>query len=305
MRRVWRAGAALALAIGAAPAAAEPAIYESPEAAVAAVIGALEAEDAEALLAVFGSEYEDLVFTGDAAEDRATWGEFLGDYRTLHRIEMEGEDRAVLYTGRDQWPFPAELVAADGGWRFDGEGAREEVELRRIGLNELDVIELMAGYVGAQARFRQVDYDGDGVLEFASGILSDAGTRDGLYWPDEPGAPVSPIGDFMARAAADGYALDDGEVMEPEPYLGYYFRVLEGQGPAAPGGAFDYTIAGHTLAGHALLAYPAAYGDTGIMSFMVAEPGVIYEADLGEDTLAVAGAIERFDPGEGWAPVEE
>lgn len=294
--------AAVVLQVGGAAAA--PSFYASPEAAVSAVVAALEAEDPAALVAVFGAEYEDLVFTGDAAEDRATWGEFLSDYRTLHRIAPDGEARAVLYTGRDQWPFPAELVRTGDGWFFDGAAAREEIELRRLGQNELDVIDLMHGYVRAQADYRKVDYDGDGVLQFASGILSDPGKRDGLYWPEEPGAPESPIGDFMARAAADGYAVDGADV-EPEPYLGYYYRVLQGQGPAAPGGAFDYMLAGHMLAGHALLAFPAAYGESGIMSFMVGESGVVYEADLGEDTLAVGGAIERFDPGEGWSPVEE
>jgi hypothetical protein len=210
----------------------------------------------------------------------------------------------VLYTGRDQYPFPAEIVATAAGWSFDAEQAREEIELRRIGLNELDVIELLGGYVRAQAEFRQRDYDGDGLLEFASSILSDPGARDGLYWPDEPGAPESPIGDFMARASADGYSIDGDEV-EPEPYLGYYFRILQQQGASAPGGALSYMVEGNMLAGHALLAYPAAYGDTGIMSFMVAEAGVIYEADLGEDTLAVAGAIDSFDPTGDWFQLED
>ena len=226
------------------------------------------------------------------------------DYRTLHRIAPNGANRAVLFTGRDQWPFPAEIVKTGDGWFFDGAAAREEIELRRLGQNELDVIELMHGYVRAQAEFRKIDYDGDGVLQFASGILSDPGARNGLYWPDEPGAPESPIGDFMARAAADGVAIDGTDV-EPEPYLGYYFRVLQGQGPSAPGGAYSYMLAGAMLGGHALLAFPAAYGDTGIMSFMVGESGVVYEADLGPDTLAVAGAIETFDPGEDWSVVEE
>ncbi len=296
--------AAAALLLGAGAAGAAPGFYASPEEAVSAVIAALDAEDPAALVAVFGPEFEDLVFTGDEAEDRATWGEFLADYRALHRIAPDGADRAVLYTGRDQWPFPADMVRTADGWFFDGAAAREEIELRRLGQNELDVIELMHGYVRAQAEFRRIDYDGDGVLQFAAGVLSDPGRRNGLYWPEEPGAPASPIGDFMARAAADGFAVD-GADLEPEPYLGYYFRVLQGQGPAAPGGAFGYMLEGRMLGGHALLAFPAAYGDTGIMSFMVGEAGVVYEADLGDDTLAIAGAIESFDPGEGWSPVEE
>lgn len=285
------------------PALAEPQSFESPEAATEAVVAALEARDRAALIAVFGPENEDVVLTGDDAADREAWGEFLASYRATARIAVDG-DTAVLYVGRDQWPFPAPLVRDAAGWRFDAPAAREEVRLRRIGEHELDVIDLMRRYVQVQADFRASDPDGDGLHAFAAGVLSSPGTRDGLYWPDEPGAPESPVGGFMARAAADGYSIG-GEDAEPEPYRGYYFRVLHRQGPAAPGGALDYMVGGHMLAGHALLAFPAAYGESGIMSFMVGEAGIVYEADLGEDTLAVANAIEAFDPGEAWAPVEE
>lgn len=297
----------VAALLTAAPAAhAEPAAFESPDAAVGAVIAALEAGDAAALVAVFGPENEDVALTGDEAEDREVWSGFLSDYRDLNRIAEEEDGIATLYVGYDQWPFPAPIVeGGDGTWRFDAEAAREEVLLRRIGRNELDVIELLRGYVRAQAEYRRIDYDGDGVLAFASGILSSEGRRDGLYWPEVEGFPESPIGDFMARAAADGYSTGGDEDADPEPYLGYYYRVLAGQGEAAPGGAMDYIVNGRMLAGHALLAFPAAYGDTGIMSFMVGEAGVVFEADLGEATLAVADAIERFDPGDGWTPVED
>ena len=219
-------------------------------------------------------------------------------------MEIDNGERATLYIGRDLWPFPADIVAVDGGWSFDAAGAREEVRLRRIGLNELDVIDLLQGYVRAQANYRRTDPDGDGLPSFAAGILSSPGTRDGLYWPPEPGAPESPVGDFMARAAADGYGFEGVDV-EPDPYLGYYYRVLQKQGPSAPGGAVNYLVDGRMLAGHALLAFPADYGKSGIMSFMVGEAGVIFQADLGEDTLAVAGAIDAFDPGEAWSPEDE
>ena len=231
------------------------------------------------------------------------WSEFLRNYRAMHRITQADDGTATLEIGSDFWPFPAPLVEDGGRWHFDAAAARDEVLLRRIGQNELDVIELMHGYVAAQAAYRAEDPDGDGLHTFASSVLSDAGTRDGLYWPDAPGAPVSPIGDYMARAAADGYSFD-GTDEEPEPYIGYYFRVLTAQGDSAPGGAFDYMVDGHMLAGHALLAFPAAYGDSGVMSFMVGENGVVYQADLGEDTLSVAEAIARFDPGEGWTPAD-
>lgn len=300
-----RAALVLASALVSAPglASAEPQSFDTPEAAIDAVISALEAEDRDGLIAIFGAESEDVIFTGDAEEDRETWSDFLGGYRTLHRIDWEDDDRAVLEVGRDLWPFPAPLVATEAGWHFDGEAAREEVLLRRIGENELDVIDLLHGYVRAQADYRAVDPDGDGLPTFAASVISDAGTRDGLYWPDEPGAPQSPIGDFMARAAADGYSVD-GTDAEPEPYLGYYFRILTRQGDAAPGGAMDYMVNGYMVAGHAIIAFPASYGESGVMSFMVGEADTVYESDLGEDTLEAASAIDSFDPGPGWTPVE-
>mgnify|MGYP001008618822 CR=1 FL=1 len=251
---------------------AAPESFETPEAAAAAVVAALEARERAALGALFGIVVEAGVGT--------------------------------LYVGRDQWPFPGPLVEGPDGWSFDAAAAREEVLLRRIGGNELDVIEVMRGYVAAQRAYRAGDPDGDGVRAFASAVLSDPGARNGLYWPDAPGAPESPVGDFMARAAAEGYSVD-GVDEDPEPFHGYYFRILTRQGSAAPGGEYDYMVAGRMLGGHALLAFPAAYGDSGIMSFMVGEAGLIYEADLGEDTLALATAIEAFDPGPDWTPIAD
>jgi len=296
---------ALITLLGGSPAAmAEPTAFDSPEAAVVALISALEAADRTAVLAVFGPEFEDLVFSGDPEKDREIWGGFLQDYQTQRRIDLVDGNRAVIHVGRDQWPFPAELILSGGKWRFDSEGARDEVHFRRIGLNELDVIDLLRRAVAVQSTFRQTDHDGDGVLEFASGILSSPGQRDGLYWPDEPGTEQSPIGAYLARANSDGFTLDGADAA-PEPYLGYYFRILHKQGDAAPGGAYDYRVNGNMVAGHALLAYPAAPGETGIMSFVVSEAGIVYQADLGPDTLKVAGAIDSFDPGAGWTPVGE
>jgi hypothetical protein len=301
--KLWTRAALIALLCSSAPAHAEPAAYDSPEAAIGALIAALEAKDKDALLGVFGPEFSDLVFTGDDEDDRATWREFYTSYRTYNRLE-DRDGVVTLYIGRERWPFPAPLVMTGGKWRFDTEAARDEVEARRIGLNELDVIDTLRRAPIVQQEFRAVDHDGDGVMEFAAGILSSPGQRDGLYWPDEPGTPESPLGDFIARANADGYNFD-GTDREPEPYLGYYFRILQKQGPAAPGGAYGYMINGNMVAGHAAMAFPAAYGETGIMTFMVGENGIVYEADLGEDTLAVAGAIDTFDPGEGWFEVED
>ena len=298
------AAALFALAMPLATAAADPAPYESPEAAVDAGIAALEARDREGLLAVFGPEAEDVLFSGEAPRDREAWRSFLEAYRELSHVVVEDDgETAVLLIGTELWPFPAPIVkGADGSWRFDPEAAREEVLARRIGENELAVIEIMRGYVAVQADYRLTDWDDDGVMEFASAILSDPGERNGLYWPPEDDAPESPIGDFVARAAADGYAIA-GEAAAPEPFHGYYYRVLTGQGANAPGGARSYLAGEDMVGGHALLAFPAAYGDTGIMSFMVGENGVVHEADLGEDTLEEAAAIDLYDPGPDWVPL--
>lgn len=298
-RKAWLALALMA----AAPAGAEPLGYGTPEEAVAAVVAALEARDRDGLIAIFGPENEDVILTGSDGDDRQTWSEFLASYKAMHTITVdEAGTAATLTIGRDLWPFPAALVKDGGSWHFDAASARDEVLARRIGENELDVIDLLRGYVRAQAAYRASDPDGDGLRTFADALISAEGQRDGLYWPDAPGAPESPVGDFMARAAAEGYNFD-GTDEAPEPYLGYYYRVLTKQGAAAPGGAIDYMVGGHMLVGHALLAFPADYGDTGVMSFMVGESGVVYESDLGEDTLNLAAAIASFDPGEGWEPV--
>jgi Protein of unknown function (DUF2950) len=292
--------ASVALVLGAAAALAEPASYPTPEAATEAFVTALEARDRAALLAIFGPEAEDLIGSGDPEQDAEARDRFLTEYGTFHQLVPAGDNRTELQIGRTLWVFPIAMVNSDAGWSFDAAGAREEILARRIGMNELDVIELMRKAVAVQAAFRQTDYDGDGVMEFASAILSTPGSRDGLYWPPEDGAPESPIGAFMAQAAADGVTID-GVDQAPLPFLGYYFRILTSQGAAAPGGAHDYMVAGNMVAGHALLAYPAEPGDSGIMSFMVGENGQIYEANLGDATLEVAGAIDSFDPAEGWS----
>lgn len=302
MGHVFRTGL-LALLASAGMAGAEPQAFATPEAAVEALIAALDGKDKTAVIAIFGPENEDVISTGDIKEDREVWGEFLRDAHELNRIESSDPDSATLLTGRDLWPFPAEIRRRDGMWRFDADSAREEVLARRIGRNELEVIDIMRRAPEIQAAYRRTDHDGDGVMEFAATILSSPGQRDGLYWPEEPGTAPSPFDETIARASLAGFS-EDGEDRDPEPHEGYYFRILQGQGPAAPGGAYSYMVAGNMVAGHALVAYPAIYGDTGIMSFMIGEGGIVYQADLGEGTLTEAAAIETFDPGENWAPVE-
>lgn len=294
----------VALFIGASIASAEPATFPTPEAATDAFVAALQAQDRAALLTIFGPESDDLIGSGDPDADAQAREQFLAEYGTFHQIVPAGDNRVELEIGRSLWPFPVAITKSDAGWSFDAEGARDEILARRIGMNELDVIELMRRAITVQSAFRQTDYDGDGVMEFASSILSTPGQRDGLYWPPEEGTPDSPIGAFMAQAAADGVSID-GVDQAPLPYLGYVFRILTRQGVAAPGGAHDYIVAENMVAGHALLAYPAEYGESGVMSFMVGENGQIYEADLGPMTLDVGSAIDSFNPAEGWRALPE
>lgn len=294
----------LAAGLAGGAALADPASYPTPREAVDAVVKAVEAKDKAALLAVFGTENEDVVLSGDVARDRADWGQFLTNYGISHRLKASSEGWARFYLGQDQHPFPVTMYRNDdGSWSFDAAEARDAIALQRIGRNELDVIALLHAYVEVQTRFRADDYDGDGVMEFAAHVLSDSDTRDGLYWPPAEDAPPSPVGDFMARAAADGYDVD-GKTEEPQPYLGYYFRILDGQGPNAPGGEMSYLVNGQMVAGHAALAFPADYGVTGVMSFMVSENGQVLEADLGPDTLTRAGAIVVYDPGADWTSAD-
>lgn len=280
---------------------AEPSKYATPEAALTAVIQGLEAADKAAILKVFGPEAEDILLTGEKARDREVWGNFLEAYKELHRVAVDPSGKqATLYVGKGQWPFPIRLDKQDDGtWTFNAEAARDEIRLRRIGKNEIDVTDLMLAYVDIQADFRTTDYDDDGVMEFASRIISTPGKHDGLYWEAGEGEAASLIGSFMAAATAAGYKFDGAEY-DPEPYLGYYYKILTKQGPNAPGGKLNYIINGNMVAGHALLAYPADYDDTGVISFMIGESGVLYQADLGPDTANIAKMIDSFDPDDRW-----
>lgn len=281
---------------------AEPQKFETVEEAVAGLVEALQEKDKARVLEIFGPESEDIISTGDSEEDRLIWSKFLWDLQNRTLIESDGEGSFTLFAGRGLWPFPAPLVMLDGEWAFDIEAAREEILMRRIGRNELAVIDILRRAGAIQAEYRKVDHDGDGVAEFAASILSAPGARDGLYWPDEVGTEASPFDEAAARASLTGYRRDS-EDHGAEPFEGYFFRILQGQGESAPGGAYSYMINGNMVAGYALLAVPAAYADTGIMSFMIGEAGVVYQADLGDNTLELAIGIDTFDPGEEWTEV--
>lgn len=279
----------------------DPHPYATPEDALDSLMTALAANDAAALLDIFGSKAEDLLRTGNPLRDAENRATLRALYAEGYRLRPDGADTRALLLGTDAWQFPLPLTRSEAGWIFDVEEGRTEVLARRIGLNELGAMEMMYAYVDAQAAFRQIDHDSDGVMEFAAGILPSApDARDGLFWQ----GPDSIMGELIALASLDGYN-DGTDDQAPEPFGGYYYRVLGGQGPDAPGGEMTYTIGGHKVAGHALLAVPSDYGNSGIFSFLIAENGILYEADLGEDSLDAALAMTRYNPASPWEKVSD
>jgi hypothetical protein len=285
---------ALASAQDAAP------VYPTPQAALEALFGAITAGNPTGAAAAIGPTASDLVDADDPVATTDMLADLSAAYLEGYRFVPAGAGALTIALGADGWPFPVPLLREGDGWRFDAEAARAEILARRIGENELDVIDVLDAYVDIQRNYRNTDHDGDGVMEFAAAILSSEGGRDGLYWPGDD----SPIGDIAARASLDGFADVEGNETA-EPLAGYFFRILQAQGEAAPGGTMSYLVNGNMVSGHALLAVPAVYGETGVHSFMVGENGVVVQADLGPDSLDVAFGITAFDPGRGWEIVTD
>jgi hypothetical protein len=284
-----------------APASADVPTFATPDAALDAFKKAVETEDdGAALVALFGPEHRAALIGGDPAEARASLAELRADAKTGLRLVSESATRQVVHVGAEAWPMPIPLMLTGDAWRFDALEGLEEIEDRRIGAHELAAIELCRAFVDAQAEYASEDRDGDEVLEYAQTILSPTGTREGLYWPDESGDDPSPLGEFVARAESYTQHAKLGE-----PYHGYRFRVLTKQGGKPPGGAYGYVINGNMIAGFGLIAWPAEHGNSGVMTFVVNQQGKVFQKDLGKDTEKSAGAIEAYDPGEGWAVVED
>jgi len=278
---------------------AEAPIYPTPQSALESFVAAMETGRIEAAIATIDSTAGDLVQSDDPAATMDTMQGLLAQYREGYRFVPDADGGVTIELGEDGWPFPVPLVKVAEGWSFDAEAARDELRNREIGGNELEVIGILRAYVDIQSDYRKIDHDGDGVLEFADAIISSEGKRDGLFWPGGD----SPIGDIAARASLDGYREAEAD-RAAEPLFGYYFRILTSQGPTAPGGAMAYQINGNMVGGHAALAVPAVYGETGIHSFLVSEAGTIYQADQGDETLEVGFNTTIFDLAENWKPVE-
>jgi len=272
--------------------------FDSAEAAAQAVIDAADSHDSARLSAIFGPRGKDVLTSGDTAQDRAEQTEFARLARTKHRLEIPpmNPNRAILAIGDEDWPFPVPIVRTNGKWSFDASETPIEMRARRIGADELDAVEICYGYVEAQRKFASEDREKDGMLEYASRLMSTPGRHDGLYW-EGASDPLVPEG--FARAAWDG-ATKGGA----KPYHGYYFRVLEGQGSNAPGGAHNYFVKNKLIGGFGLVAWPAEYGVTGIHTFIVNQNGVVYQKDIAPVPGKPPLPITRFDPGHSWEPVD-
>ena len=281
--------------------AAAQAVFPTPEAAATALATAVRDGNTRSLLAVVGSEARAWLSSGDPVADRHDWRDFLAAYDVRREIRLLSEQRAQLLVGEGEWPFPAPLVLAKGGWRFDAVAGGEEVINRRVGRNELDAMQTLLAIVDAQREFAATDADGNGFNDYALRFRSSEGRRDGLYWQQLEGQPPSPLGPLVGMASREGYALRE----KGAAYHGYRYRILSAQGSEAKGGAYDYLVDGKLLGGFAVLAYPVKYGVSGVMTFLVNHDGVVWERDLGAETGKRAEALQRFNPGKGWRRAQQ
>ena len=275
-------------------------MFPSAEAAAEALVSAAEKFDVESLRALFGPEGIDLVVTEDAVQDRNQATEFAAQAREKLVVAADPKNakKATLIAGKGEWPLPIPIVKAGSAWRFDAVGGRREIFLRRIGRNELDAIQVCRGFVEAQHEYASEKRDGARLNQYAQKIISTPGKQDGLAWRNPDGTWGGPVGETIAHAIAEGYRD------RYEPYHGYYFKVLKGQGPKAPLGELDFVVQGVMIGGFALVAAPADYEKTGVKTFLVSHDGVVWEKDLGPKTLEAFRAMERYNPDPTWSPVE-
>ena len=289
----------VALVLATAPAAAQE-TFKNPEDAVDALVGAAKSGDKSAILRILGPNGRGIVSSGDEVADRTTRENFVAAYDTQHSLSPDGAAKTDLIIGDDDWPFPIPLVSANGSWRFDTKAGLDEILRRRIGRIELAAIQVALVYVQAQNEYASLDPAGLGPPAYAQHIVSSPGKKDGLYWPTAEGEEPSPLGDLAAQAATEGYKIGQ----RPIPYHGYYYRILKRQGGSAPGGAYDYVVKGKMIGGFALIAYPAEYGNSGVMSFVVNQDGTAFQKDLGPTTAKRARAIEAYAPDQSWTKVD-
>ena len=264
-----------------------------------ALLNAVKSGDQRGILAVLGTDGAGIASSGDKVEDAAARKRFTDAYDAKHQINMEGEQKAVLVIGDQDWPFPIPIVRKDDSWRFDTAAGREEILDRRVGRNELAAIQTCLAYVDAQNDYAELMRASTGTAAYAQRIVSQPGKKDGLYWPTGPGETASPLGELVASATTEGYRVEGGHA----PFHGYYYRILTRQGPAAHGGAYDYIAHGKMIGGFALVAYPAVYRNSGVMTFLVNHEGTVFEKDLGPHTANIAEHLASFNPDDTWKKV--
>jgi len=273
-------------------------VYKSPDEAIGALVTTAKADDRKGIMTVLGPGAEEIVSSGDAVADATMRKQFLDAYDVKHGVAMEGDNKAVLIIGPDDWPFPIPLVHQEDGWKFDTAAGREEILYRRIGRNELNAIQASLAYVDAQNEYAQKNVATGAA--YAQRIVSTPGKKDGLYWPAEgQGGDVSPLGELVANATSEGYRVGAGRT----PFHGYYYKILTRQGPTAQGGAVNYIVNGSMIGGFALVAYPAEYGNSGVMTFLVNHTGTVFEKDLGPGTARIAENMSAFNPDHSWKKV--
>jgi hypothetical protein len=282
----------------AASSAPEQKTFATPGEAVKALMTAVESGDQDALLAIFGEDSKDLISSGDAVQDKAGRDSFVKSYKTKHSIVTVDANTRLLQVGAKDWQMPIPIVQEGGTWRFDTAAGKQELIYRRIGDNELGAIAACRGFIAAEADYAAVGHDGLPAGIYARRLISEPGKQNGLYWEAKESEPQSPAGAFLAKAGDEGYQRSD-------PYHGYYYRILKAQGAAAPGGAKSY-LAGELLKdGVALVAYPAQYKSSGVMTFMINHDGIVYQKDLGENTTDLAKAVTEYNPDKSWKKVTD
>lgn len=295
----------IALSSGQAQAAeAKQKTFASPDEAVKALVAASKAGDTKTLSALFGPKGKDLVFSGDPVADKSGRERFVALCEQKQKLEEVGTDKLILVVGNEGWPFPVPVVKKQGAWRFDATEGKQELLARRIGRNELSAIQVCLAYVDAQREYALKDRDGDGLLAYAQKFGSSPGKKDGLYWKVKEGEKPSPLGPLAAAAQKEGYTAGK-KGAKPAPYHGYYYRILKAQGKDAPGGVYDYVVKGKMIGGFGLVAYPAQYGASGIMTFIVNHDGLVHQKDMSKDTEKTALAMKRFNPDRTWKKVEK
>jgi len=275
--------------------------FKMPDEAASALVNAAKTGDRKAMVTVLGPDGEDIVSSGDEVADAATRQKFVAAYDAKHQIAMEGDSKAIMVIGPEDFPVPIPLIRKDGMWRFDTAAGREEILFRRIGRNELDAIQSCLAYVDAQNDYAEKDRTGAGINTYAQRIISQPGKKDGLYWPTSQGGEASPLGELIAQATAQGYRVGGGRT----PFHGYYFNILTKQGEAAPGGELEYIVRGKMIGGFALVAYPAEYGNSGVMTFIVNHAGDVFQKDLGPGTAKLAGRMSSYNPDKTWQKVSD